>query len=299
MGNTFQVNDMQRVHELPPLPDRPEDGHKGTFGRVLIVAGSRGMSGAAILSGTAALRSGAGLVYVAAPEGIVPIIAGYEPSYLTIPLAEDESGRIAESSLNELAERIKAMDAVAMGPGLGQSDGLERIVKDIYEQTSQPMVVDADALNLLSRSCDQLSSHAGPRVLTPHPGEFARLTGKAITGDSSEREQAALQFAAVHQLVLVLKGPGTIITDGVRLAVNTTGNSGMATGGTGDVLTGIITSLLAQGMEPFEAAQLGAYVHGSAGDLMTEIKSERGMIASDLLAGISQAWIELEDHEFF
>ena len=136
-------------------------------------------------------------------------------------------------------------------------------------------------------------------MLTPHPGEFARLTGKAITGDSSEREQAALQFAAVHQLVLVLKGPGTIITDGVRLAVNTTGNSGMATGGTGDVLTGIITSLLAQGMEPFEAAQLGAYVHGSAGDLMTEIKSERGMIASDLLAGISQAWIELEDHEFF
>ncbi|MCA9073791.1 MAG: NAD(P)H-hydrate dehydratase [Planctomycetaceae bacterium] len=287
---------MQRINDLPPLPARPADGHKGTFGRVLMIAGSRGMSGAAILSGTAALRSGAGLVYIAVPENILPIVAGFEPSYLTVPLTEDGDGRIAESATEQLRDRITSMDAIAIGPGLGQSDGLENLVSELYRKTSQPLVVDADALNLLARSPSQLTQHDGPRVLTPHPGEFERLTGKKVGTDQSSREQAAMQFATDHEVVLVLKGPGSIITDGERIAVNTTGNSGMATGGTGDVLTGIITSLLAQGMLPFEAAHVGTHVHGHAGDMVADECGERGMIASDLIEGLCLAWIAIDDH---
>ncbi|MGE4001376.1 MAG: NAD(P)H-hydrate dehydratase [Planctomycetaceae bacterium] len=279
---------------LPPLPVRPDDAHKGTFGRVLVIAGGRGMSGAAILAGTAALRGGAGLVYVAAPQGIVPIVAGYEPSYLTIPLPEDADGRISESALSELRHRLPTMQAVAIGPGLGQSDGLERLVGELYASADLPLVMDADALNLLGRSPDRLANHAGPRILTPHPGEFGRLTGAAVSPDPIEREQAAFGFAAVNNVVLVLKGAGSVITDGGRITVNTTGNSGLATGGTGDVLTGVIAALLAQGMDPFAAAQLGVHVHGMAGDLAAAQTSRRGLIASDLLAGLCEAWTALE-----
>ncbi len=285
---------MQRITALPPLPDRPDDAHKGTFGRVLIIAGSRGMSGASILAGTAALRGGAGLVFVAAPEGIVPIIAGSEPSYLTVPLPEDAAGRIAASALREVTVRQQAMQAVAIGPGLGQSEGLKSLVAELYASVPLPLVVDADALNLLARSPARLSQHAGPRILTPHPGEFARLTGDPVGSNSAAREQASLDFAAAEGVVLVLKGPATVITDGDRIAVNATGNSGMATGGSGDVLTGLIASLLAQGMEPFAAAQLGTHVHGLSGDLTAARNSRRGLIASDLVQGLCDAWIALE-----
>ncbi len=285
---------MQRITAPPPLPDRPEDAHKGTFGRALVVAGSRGMSGASVLAGTAALRGGAGLVYVAAPEGIVPIVAASEPSYLTVPLPEDAAGRIAASALREITARLEPMQAVAIGPGLGQSDSLKSLVAELYATVPLPLVVDADALNLLARSPARLSQHAGPRILTPHPGEFARLTGNQIGSDRSEREQAAIDFAAAESIVVVLKGPATVITDGDRIAINSTGNSGMATGGSGDVLTGLIASLLAQGMEPFAAAQLGAHVHGLAGDIVAARNSGRGLIASDLLQGLCEAWIALE-----
>lgn len=285
---------MSGITSQPPLPPRPDDAHKGTFGRVLIIAGSRGMSGAAILSGTAALRGGAGLVYVAAPEGIVPIIAGYEPSYLTIPLTEDADGRIAGGATSLLLERLRSMQAAAVGPGMGQSDALEQLVSKLYSTVETPLVVDADALNLLARTPGLLSEHAGPRILTPHPGEFARLTGLKVAGDPEERQRSAAAFAARQGVVVVLKGAGTVITDGARIAVNTTGNSGMATGGTGDVLTGLIAALVAQGLEPFAAAQLGVYVHGLAGDLAAQSHSQRGLIASDLLAGLCRAWIELE-----
>ncbi len=285
---------MQRITALPPLPDRPDDAHKGTFGRVLIVAGSRGMSGASVLAGTAALRGGAGLVYVAAPEGIIPIIAGCEPSYLTVPLPEDAAGRIAASALREIIVRLEPMQAAALGPGLGQSGELKSLVAELYASVPLPLVVDADALNLLARSPARLSQHAGPRILTPHPGEFARLTDDRVSPDPAAREQAAIDFAATEGVVLVLKGPATVITDGDRIAINSTGNSGMATGGTGDVLTGLIAALLAQGMEPFAAAQLGAHIHGLSGDLAAARVSRRGLIASDLLQGLCDAWIALD-----
>lgn len=284
---------MQRVSELPPPPPRPPQAHKGTFGRVLVIAGSPGMSGAAVLAGRAALRGGAGLVYVAALRSLLPIIAASEPSYLTIPLDEAEDGGPACSARELLRSRVSEMSSVAIGPGGGRSRSFVRLVRKLYRQAPQPLVVDADGLNALAGAPSACSHHAGPRVLTPHPGEFARLTQSPITADPAQRETAALQFAAAHRVVLVLKGAGTIVTDGERLYVNATGNSGLATGGTGDVLTGLIASLLAQGMTPFEGAQLGVWMHGRAGDLLAEERSQPGLIASDLPNALCRVWKEL------
>lgn len=247
------------------------------------------MSGAAALSGLGALRGGAGLVFVAVPSGILPIVAAVEPSYLTIPLPDDSSGGIDESAFPQLQEEAAKADVVAIGPGCGQSDGFARIVQQLYCDLEKPMVVDADGLNALS-ALDQLPPAAGPRVLTPHPGEFARLTGSDVETVQSNREEAAAEFAKAHDCVLLLKGAGTVITDGMRLAVNATGNSGMATGGSGDVLTGLIAALLAQGMDSLEAAQFGAHLHGVAGDLAARELSQPGLIASDLPRFLTQAW---------
>ncbi len=279
--------------DLPSLPPRPPDAHKGTFGRVLIVAGSRGMSGAACLAGLGALRGGAGLVYVAVPEGILPIVASVEPSYLTLPLPEDDAGRIALSARTQLDERRREMSALAIGPGWGQSADLQRLAGVLFESVAQPMVVDADALNALADETPHLAQHAGPRILTPHPGEFARLIGSDIPAVQSGRQKLASEFAARHEIVLVLKGRGSVVTDGTRTAVNATGNSGMATGGTGDVLTGLISALLAQGMEPFDAARLGVHLHGLAGDLAAAELSEPALIASDLPRYLPRAWKQL------
>ena len=283
-----------RDTDIPRLPDRPSDGHKGTFGRLLVVAGSRGMSGAACLAGAAGLRGGAGLVYVAVPDGILSIVAGFEPSYLTVPLTDDDAGRIDGGALETIFEAAAGKDAVAIGPGLGQSAGLRLIVTELYRILDVPLVVDADALNLLAKSVDRLGDHAGPRIMTPHVGEFARLTGASIDEILTNREAIAASFAVDHQLTLVLKGPATIVTDGQRVAVNKSGNSGLATGGTGDVLTGIIGSLLAQGMGAFDAARLGVHLHGTAGDCAAAVLGERALIASDLLAAVGSAWQQLE-----
>ena len=286
---------VQLVPTLPVLPIRTEDAHKGDFGRVLVVAGSRGMSGAACLAGTAALRGGAGLVTVAVPEGILPIVATYEPSYLTLALPEDSNGRIRTGAMARLNEALSAQSAVAIGPGLGQSAGLLDLVGELYSSSPLPLVVDADALNLLAKRPYLLTrpEDGAPRILTPHPGEFARLTGLDATAIQQDRQRHAIEFAQQHRVVLLLKGRETIITDGVRLAINTTGNSGLATGGSGDVLTGLIAALLGQGMAPLEAAHLGAHLHGIAGDLAAEELSKPGLIASDLLHFLGRAWCEL------
>ncbi len=282
------------ITALPPLPARPATGHKGTFGRALVVAGSRGMSGAACLAGTAALRGGAGLVTVAIPESLLPIVAGYEPSYLTSPLTETD-GRIAADAVPELFRVMHTQTAVAIGPGLGRSVALDEFVTRAYRELPVPLVMDADGLNALAAHPQTWSGHRTPaaRIFTPHYGEFARLTGQSIEALIADRIQAAVSFARTHGITLVLKGPGTLITDGTRVAENTTGNSGMATGGSGDVLTGILVALLAQGMSAFEAAQLGVFLHGLAGDLAAAEMSQPGLIASDLLSQIGHAWRRL------
>lgn len=286
--------DVQYVTWLPPLPKRPVEAHKGTFGSVLIAAGSRGMSGAACLAGLGALRGGAGLVTVAVPAGIQAIVAGVEPAYLTLALPEDGEGRIAGSARSTLEIALARNDVLGCGSGWGMSDSVLSLTEWIYKSVEKPVVLDADAINACGRLAGVFSSlPPAPRVLTPHPGEFARLLGCDTSAVQANREQLAVEFAARTGCVLVLKGAGTIITDGQRVAENTTGNSGMATGGTGDVLTGVIAALIAQGFAAFEAAQLGAHLHGLAGDIAAAELSQPGLIASDLPRHLGLAWKRL------
>lgn len=273
------------VTRLPRLPVRPADSNKGNYGRVLIVAGSRWMSGAAVLCGSAALRGGAGLVYVAVPAGIHLIVAGGNPCYLTVPLAQDGAGMLADEARPGVLALTQGKTVVAVGPGLGQGPGITQLVSELVASCPVPLVIDADGLNALAGATDRLrpGAMAAPRILTPHPGEFARLLGTDVASVQSNRRDLAVRFAAEHGVVLVLKGSGTIVTDGRRVYVNATGNPGMATGGTGDVLTGLIAALVGQGLEPFDAAQLGTYWHGLAGDLARDELGEVSLIASDLL----------------
>lgn len=262
------------------------------FGRVLIVAGSRGMSGAAVLCASAALRGGAGLVRLAVPEGIGSIVAAANPCYTTAPLPQDDRGRLDAAALPELLELVRGNNVAALGPGLGQSAELGNTLAAVLEQTATPLVLDADALNVLVDKLDALRRHSGPIVLTPHPGEFARLLGSDIAAVQAKRQELAADFAQRHGIVMVLKGHGTVVTEGRRLYVNTTGNPGMATGGTGDVLAGLIAALLGQKLEPFAAAQLGVYLHGRAGDLAREQVGEASLIAGDLLDFLPHAFQE-------
>lgn len=279
---------------LPSLPPRPEEGHKGTFGSVLILAGRRGMSGAAVLAGLGALRSGAGLVTVGVPIGIQASVAGYEPSFLTLGLPEDEEGGLSPTAREVLWKRLPSFDVIACGPGWGQSPNLRDLVTDLYREVRQPLVLDADALNLLASGAPwPVAPPDAPRIVTPHPGEFSRLTGKSIAEILQNREQLAAEWADAHGVTLILKGHPSLITDGRRGAWNNTGNNGMGTGGCGDVLTGIVTALLGQGMTPFEACQLGAHLHGLAGDIAIRTLSQPGLIASDLPRFLGTAWLAL------
>jgi NAD(P)H-hydrate epimerase len=202
-------------------------------------------------------------------------------------MPQDEQGRLAGNAEGELLALAQANNMVAMGPGLGRSPAITALVSAMLSQVSVPMVLDADGLNALHT--DRLREHAGPVILTPHPGEFSRLSGLEIPEIQSRRQEVATRFAAEHEVVLVLKGQGTVVTDGRRVYVNPTGNPGMATAGSGDVLTGIIAAFLGQKLEPFAAAQLGVYVHGLAGDMARDARGEVGMIASDLLDYVPQA----------
>lgn len=282
------------VHTSPKLPGRKADGHKGTFGRAALVCGSEGMSGAAILAGKAALRAGAGLVTLAIPRSILPIVASAEPSYMTRALSDDADGRInGTTALEAVRAVLELNDVAAIGSGLGQSDSLLKMITQVYQESAKPLLCDADALNLLARERHAIGQHAGPRLLTPHPGEFARLIDVAIGEVESNRQHLAEKFAAQFDVVLLLKGSVTIVTDGRQTYHNTTGNSGLATGGSGDVLTGLITGLLAQGMEPFEAARLGAHLHGLAAEIGVRQKSEYGLIASDLPEYLCDAFSQM------
>jgi NAD(P)H-hydrate epimerase len=289
---------------LPQLPARRADSHKGDFGRALLVGGSRGMSGAIALAGRAALRSGAGLVTLAVPNVIQPVVASLEPSYMTHGLADD-GWRFDPAATAEIAALASSATAVALGPGLGRSTALSELVQRLFREIAQPMVVDADALFALAERPQALAVAGGPRILTPHPGEFARLTRQ--TYDPTRRLESASYFAhrlgeaasaaglAAHMppTILVLKGHGTIVTDGSQASINQTGNPGMATGGSGDVLTGIITALLCQGLAPFDAARLGVHVHGLAGDLAAGELGQVSMIASDLIENLPRAFLAL------
>ena len=276
---------------LPQLPPRAEDAHKGDFGLALIVGGSRGMAGAAALAGMAALRGGAGLVRLAVPKVCLDTVAAFEPSYMTVALSADAEGRLVARGYNRIVELAKPATVVACGPGLGRSLELDKLVGRLYRKLAKPMVLDADALNALATQPEILEKPGGPRILTPHPGEFARLIGDKLEGD--QRDQAAVELAARCEVIVVLKGHRTLITDGRCRATNTTGNPGMATGGSGDVLTGLITALACQGLEPFDAARLGCHLHGLAGDYAAGELGQVSMMASDLVEFLPDAFEEL------
>lgn len=274
---------------LPCLPVREKASHKGNFGMALVVGGSRGMSGAVSLAGMAALRGGAGLVRVAVPDVCLDAVAGFEPSYMTVPLTSDRRGRVSLNALPQVLEHAMQATVLAFGPGLGRSFGLEAVAARLFTAVPTPMVLDADGLNGLSARVDQIGRAGGPRVLTPHPGEFERLTGVKPRTEE-ERIEAAGQLAAKLEAVVVLKGHRTVVSDGQTVFVNTTGNPGMATGGSGDVLTGLITALMCQGLSAYEAAQLGVYLHGLAGDAAAESLGQESLVASDLVANLHIAY---------
>ena len=278
------------VTKLPVLSPRGADSNKGDYGRVLVVAGSRGMTGAAILCGTAALRGGAGLVRLAVPASEQVIIACGNPCYMTVALPCDEQGRLDTRAATEFVQLFGANDAAAVGPGLGQSEGSTACV---HGALSSPiaLVLDADGLNVLRGETSPLRNRGAPLILTPHPGEFARLIRSDTRTVQARREELSTGFAAAHGLVLVLKGHATLVTDGRRLYRNITGNPGMATGGSGDVLTGLIAALLGQGLDAFAAAQLGVYLHGLAGDLARDALGEVSLIASDLIEFLPRAFV--------
>ena len=263
------------------LPVRDPFGHKGTFGKVMLLCGSVGYTGAPWFAAMGALRSGTGLVYLGVPESIYPIEAVKLNEPVIFPLPE-EKGMISESALPEILKRLPNMNAVLIGPGLGQSPGTEKVVETVLQQAACPVVLDADGINVMSRHKDILRRRAAPTILTPHYGEFLRIGG--IPGDSPM--QAAAVLAEELSSIVLLKGHETCITNGIRGYVNHTGNSGMAKGGSGDVLAGVILSLLGQGMGPLEAAACGAFFHGAAGDLAAREFSEYGMIPTDLLTAL-------------
>lgn len=279
--------------DLPVLPPRLAESHKGDYGKVLLVGGSRGMSGAIAMAGMACLRSGAGLVTLAVPDACLDVVASFEPSYMTVPLPCDEQGRLSVAAQERLAKLADRATCIACGPGLGRSHRLTDLVAWMYEVLPQPIVFDADALHALSERHERLDEPAGPRILTPHLGEFKRL----VDEDELDREKAELfaaQLAIRRRIVILLKGHATVITDGRSSVHNSTGNPGMATGGSGDVLTGIIAALLGQRLAPFDAARLGAYVHGLAGDLAAAKLGTTSMVASDIVAHLPAAFLALE-----
>jgi NAD(P)H-hydrate epimerase len=278
---------------IPTLPARHPDSHKGDFGRILVIGGARGMTGAISLTGLAALRSGAGLVTLATPQCCQSIVAHFNPTYMTRGLPEDEAGRFAASAWTELTTLLDASTSVACGPGMGRSTAIEHGVSELYGSLKQPLVIDADGLNALAAHRDRLGTHAGPRILTPHLGEFRRLVGQpALT--MSAAETLAPQWAADHGVVLVLKSHHTLVTDGHQTEQNQTGNPGIATGGCGDVLTGIVAALSALSLTPWQAARLAVHVHGRAGDLAAAELGQTAMIAPDLIDYLPAAWKELE-----
>ena len=273
---TMQELNHKRVLQL--LPDRAPESHKGDYGRILLLCGSRGYTGAAALAAMGALRSGAGLVYLGVPESIYPIEAVKLTEPVVFPLPE-RKGMFSQSALPEILEYLPRMDAVLIGSGMGCSEDTFQIVKVVLENTSKPVVLDADGINVLSGHIDILRGRTGPTILTPHLGEFARLGG-VLTEDSAV---SAETFALQTHTVVVLKGHGTIITDGDETYRNPTGNPGMAVGGSGDVLAGMITALLGQGLSPMHAAACGAWLHGAAGDLCASEIGQYGMLPTDML----------------
>jgi len=285
---------MQLIESIPKLRPRAIDAHKGDFGKVCIIAGSVGMSGAAALAGRSALRAGAGLVRVATPKSVLPIVASIEPSFTTIALPEDGAGRISAKAINTILDAVSENDAVAFGPGIGISGALQSVLEALLEQEGLRLLIDADGLNNLTRIKDWPARLKAKLILTPHPGEMKRLWSALFREPlPSERKQQAAQLAQRTKSIVALKGAGTVVTDGEKNYINKTGNPGMATAGSGDVLTGVITALMGQGLSNFDAVVLGVYIHGLAGDIAAEKIGQVSLMATDIISTLGKAFMRI------
>ncbi len=286
----------RRIEHVPSLPARGPMTHKGELGRVAILAGSRGMSGAALLCALGALRGGAGLVRVVTPLGVQPLIASAEPCCMTLGLAEDAHGQFAVAARQQLQETLAWASVAAIGPGIGQGEGVREVVSELLLHFRGPLIVDADGLNTLASLGDwpTLREPHAPLVLTPHPGEMRRLLeaqgcdGLSLDGDDA-RLNAAATLAHYSGAIVVLKGHRTLVFSTNQFFVNETGNAGMASGGMGDVLTGLLASLVGQGLAPFDAAVLAVHAHGAAGDDLALRVGPIGFLARDLAQALPTA----------
>jgi hydroxyethylthiazole kinase-like uncharacterized protein yjeF len=275
--------------DIGPLPPRPTDTHKGRQGHLLIVGGSRGLSGAVILCARAALRAGAGLVTAALPRTQALPFDVACPEAMSIPLPEGAEGGATAEGVAHLATAIERADALVIGPGLGRGEGADALFRSLLSRYNGPHLIDADGLWHLARADALLRAGAADRVLTPHDGEFGRLR-ETLGQPADTRERECALFARTVPGVLVRKGAGTRIVEGERCVVNETGNPGLASGGTGDVLAGVIGALLARGEAPFAAARRGAWLHGRAGDLARDRLGEESMIATDVVEALPRAF---------
>jgi ADP-dependent NAD(P)H-hydrate dehydratase len=276
---------MQKIETIPKLAARAADSHKGDFGKVCIIAGSMGFSGAAAIAAKSALRAGSGLVRLAVPKSILPIVAAIEPCYTTIPLADDSTGKISSKAIDTVLKAVEDNDVVAFGPGVGVSAGVKTILENLLRLEGIRLVIDADGLNNLAALKNWPALCKANLILTPHPGEMERLwSGLLRTSMPADRQAIAVEFSkAAKNAVIVLKGSGTVVTDAEKIYVNTTGNPGMATAGVGDVLTGIIAALCGQGLGNFDASVLAVYIHGLAADLAAKDKGQISLIATDII----------------
>ena len=282
---------MQVIENIPKLKPRAIDAHKGDFGKVCIIAGSIGFSGAAAIAAKSALRSGSGLVRLAVPKSVLPIVAAIEPCYTTIGLAEDSSGKISGKAVDTILKAVEDNDIIAFGPGVGVSGGVKTVLENLLRLENVRLIIDADGLNNLAGLKNWPDINKANLILTPHPGEMGRLwDGLLRKPMPQDRETIAIEFANAAKAVVVFKGHNTIVTDAEKVYVNTTGNPGMATAGAGDVLTGVITSLCGQGLDNFDASVLGVYIHGLAGDLAAKEKGQISMIATDILEYLPAAF---------
>jgi ADP-dependent NAD(P)H-hydrate dehydratase len=273
---------------VPELPKRPRRSHKGDYGKGLLIGGSRGMAGAISLAGQACLKSGAGLLKIATTLESLPIVASFDPCYMTTVLAHDNKGLISDQGSQEIRELAEDSSAIGIGPGMGVSDELVALTTWAYSQVTAPMVFDADALNCLAQNPDCLIKPGGPRILTPHLGELRRLLDDEVSSPRELRYRAE-SLAREAGVIFVLKGHRSLITSGLKKIQNSTGNSGMATGGSGDVLTGIIVAFLCQKMDVFQAAHLGCLVHGLAGDAGVRRIGKISLTAADIVHFIPKA----------
>ncbi len=274
---------------------RDEQSHKGTYGNLLTVCGSYGMAGAALLCARAALRSGVGLLSAAIPSSVYPLMAGALPEAVYLPMPQTADGGLSAAARSPLLQSVARADAIVMGCGLGKGEDVPMLVRNVLRHHTVPLVLDADGINAISAHTLVEETGQAPRILTPHPLEFSRLSGIPVEEIQRDRVGAASRFADRYGVIVVLKGHHTVIAAPNREPlINPTGNAGMATGGSGDVLAGIIGSLAAQGMDAYDAAMCGVYLHGAAGDAAARRLSQHAMLPSDMIEELGHLFLKFE-----